>query len=79
MPLWVNRKYQEAKRFFDTSNLVVISRDKRLFALSPEPVPQLSPLLIGVFPPDEFLLLAAWGLEHELPNWNMNPAQPEEG
>lgn len=73
MPQTAMARYCTALRYFADDQLAVVSRDHRLFDLQthriPLPAPSRSPLLIVASPygPSRFLLLAAWGMEHELP------------
>lgn len=68
MPKWVVTKVQQAQRFRDALDLVVVSRDPSLFHVTERRLVTGSPLLVGYSREhNEKLLLAAWGLEHELP------------
>jgi len=70
MPDWVREKHQSAKRYFKDNELFVFSRHKDFFDISEVVVPlkQASPLLVAMRKDDsKQYLLAAWGLEYELP------------
>lgn len=69
VPAWVSDKVGKALTFFNPDELLVVSRHRELFS-SQIVIPKTSPLLIAYVPriyPDGQILLAAWGLEHELP------------
>ena len=63
LPHWVFQIYKQAQPLVD--EVIVVSRDARLFNVKAVGY-KISPLLIGCIG-TEFILLAAWGLEHELP------------
>ena len=78
LPEWVAERYEEAKKYVKVSDLLVVSRDAALFDVERVTSPR-SPLLIVADrkvvlnedgnPKVQQLhyLIAAWGLEHELP------------
>jgi len=72
LPDNVKVKYEEAKKYIDRNRICVASKNSKLFSMrsfkvEPEPPPWVSPLLIAQPSTGNILLLAAWGLEHELP------------
>ena len=71
LPEWVRVKYEEAKRYFPVGRLAVVSRCKEFFDIQTQsridPALRLSPLLLAFDMNDKVYLLAAWGLEYELP------------
>ena len=71
LPAWVRTKYEEAKHYFPTDRLAVVSKHKLFFDIRDkpyiEPARLLSPLLLAFDKNDKVYLLAAWGLEYELP------------
>ena len=73
LPDWVADKYQVAKKLYGDGRLAVVSRERTFFDIKAFPAlklpPQGSPLLIMASPQngDTLYLLAAWGLEYELP------------
>ena len=73
LPDWVADKYQAAKKLYGDERLSVVSRERTFFDTKVSPAlkvpPQGSPLLIMASPQngDTLYLLAAWGLEYELP------------
>ena len=73
LPDWVADRYQVAKKLYGDGRLAVVSRERTFFDIKAFPAlklpPQGSPLLIMASPQngDTLYLLAAWGLEYELP------------
>ena len=67
LPPNIIKTYEKAKKYFSKKELIVVSRDPRLFDIR-EIAPKVSPLLIAMSKKtNKQYLLAAWGLEHELP------------
>jgi len=64
-PDWVWEKYVEGKKVFGIDNIFVLSKNRDLFRHTMI-IPKISPLLIG-YMNGVCYLLAAWGLENELP------------
>ena len=70
LPIWVRNKYLKARHYFSPSRLIVVSKNPQLFSEAKAIVRNLSPLLIAIERRNDDLtqfLLAAWGLENELP------------
>ncbi len=69
LPKWVDDKYEQAKRFFKTKELFVVSRYRESFDFHERPVPtaHLDPLLIGVDRQGTQYMLAVWDLDLERP------------
>ena len=67
LPLWVGEKAKMAANYVDSDRILVASKDKTLFDVEPILIQQRSPLLIIYWRTNRQSLLAAWGLEHELP------------
>ena len=66
MPEWVQEKYQRARKVFPKGDLLVASRNEAFFDY--QVVVPGSPLLLAMDRKRERqILLAAWGLEYELP------------
>lgn len=67
LPKHVIDKYKKATKYFSSKELIIVSKDPRLFNIQ-EIAPGISPLLIGMKKhTNKQFLLTAWGLEHELP------------
>lgn len=70
LPDFARCKYKAAAARFGASRLAVVSRERRFFLIDRQETAsflKLSPLLVGFGDHGEQYLLAAWGLEHELP------------
>lgn len=65
LPEWVDAKARLAKKYFRADELVVVSKNPAFF--STEDIVNGSPLLLGFYRGEIPLLLAAWGMEYELP------------
>lgn len=67
LPPWVAEKAKVAANYVDWDRILVVSRDKTLFDVEPVLIQRRSPLLVIYWHANRQSLLAAWGLEHELP------------
>lgn len=67
LPGWVTDKYIAARDVFGAEHLCVVSRNKEFFKVNVLPR-EASPMLLGYHATmNKVYLLAAWGLEYELP------------
>ena len=63
LPVWVTERYWAARQYFKVEEMIIVSRDKTMFSRTPK---LGCPLLLAIRD-DICVLIAAWGLEHELP------------